>query len=83
MTDESSRAEIIARIRHATRGAAAQDISRELQSLGSAPTTPLPSVNLGEAFLANVLINQGTADCAATKSDAAEAVAQYLYQRYR
>ena len=34
-------------------------------------------------FLANVLRNQGTAACAASRTDAVREVGQYLYQHYR
>ncbi|MEH6588725.1 MAG: LUD domain-containing protein [Halioglobus sp.] len=77
------RTDIIARIRHASRGASADNIKQELASLGQAPASPLPSGSLAESFLVKVLRNHGTVDCVGAKSDAAKAVAQYLYDRYR
>ena len=82
MTD-SARAEIFARVRRASRGAPAEEIWRELQSMAPAPSAPLPCPDLTVAFLANVLKNQGTIDCAANRSEAVKAVANYLYQHYR
>jgi L-lactate dehydrogenase complex protein LldG len=77
------RTDIIARIRHASRGASAGDIRRELDGLGQAPTAPMSSTSLAETFLVNVLKNHGTVDCVSAKSDATKAVANYLYERYR
>lgn len=79
----SARSEIFARARHGSRGATAQNIARELETMGVAPSAPLPCTELCAAFLANVLINQGTVDCAANRSDAVKAVGNYLYQHYR
>jgi len=82
MTD-SARTEIIARVRRASRGASAEQIAQELSGFGQAPTAPLPCEDLAEAFLCNVLKNQGSIGCAKNRSEAAKAVAQYLYQSYR
>ena len=82
MTD-NARTEIFAKVRRASRGAQGQDIERELQGLGTAPQAPLPSPDLSTAFLANVLKNQGSVDCAGNRSEAVKAVANYLYQHFR
>lgn len=79
----NTRADIVARVRHASRGAETQEIEQELQALGVAPQAPLPSPELNTAFLANVLKNQGTVDCAANRSEAVKAVANYLYKHFR
>lgn len=79
----SARSQVFAKIRHVSRGAAPADIARELQSLGRAPGASLPCAELCAAFLANVLKNQGTVDCAGNRSDAVKVVGQYLYQHYR
>jgi L-lactate dehydrogenase complex protein LldG len=80
---DNPRTDIIARVRHASRGASTEDIKQQLSRLGQAPTAPQPSTSLAETFLTNVLKNHGTADCVGAKSDAAKAVAKYLYDRYR
>jgi L-lactate dehydrogenase complex protein LldG len=82
MTD-NARTEIFARVRRASSGAQAPAIAQELQGLGVAPQAPLPSPDLNTAFLANVLNNQGTADCAGNRSEAVRAVANYLYKHFR
>jgi len=79
----SARSQIFAKLRHASRGAPAETIGRELQSMGRAPGASLPSPDLSTAFLANVLKNQGTVDCAGNRSDTVKAIGQYLYQHYR
>jgi len=80
---DSARSQIFARIRHATDGAPAESIAAELRTLGHAPAAALPCSELATAFLANVLINQGTVDCAGNRSDTVKAVGRYLYQHYR
>ena len=79
----SSRSEMFAKIRHGTRGAPADSIAHELASLGVAPSAPLPCPELCTAFLTNVLLNQGTIDCASDRSAAVKSVGSYLYTHYR
>lgn len=79
----SARSEIFARLRHASRNAPAESIERELKSLGRAPAAALPADELCQAFLINVLRNQGSVNCASDRSDAVKAVAQYLYEHFR
>jgi len=81
--NDSARSQIFARIRHGSAGAQAASIERELHSLGTAPAATPPCPELCTAFLANVLLNQGSADCAGNRSDTVKAVGHYLYQHYR
>lgn len=83
MTNSSARSQIFAKLRHASRGTSPEALERELASLGHAPGAALPCPELCAAFLANVLKNQGTVDCASDRSAAVKAVAHYLYQHYR
>jgi len=83
MTTTSARSQIFAKLRQASRGTPAGVLGRELESLGRAPAADLPTPDLCAAFLANVLKNQGSVDCAGDRSAAVKAVAHYLYQHYR
>jgi L-lactate dehydrogenase complex protein LldG len=80
---QGSRSQIFARIRHSSRGATAESIRGELDSLGKSPVADLPASDLHCGFLANVLKNQGSAEVAGNRSEAVKAVAHYLYQHYR
>jgi L-lactate dehydrogenase complex protein LldG len=82
MTD-SSRTEIIARIRRASQGNPEQEISASLKRIGIAPGETIAAERMPEIFLANVLRNGGGAGCAQNRSDAAKAVAQQLYHHHR
>ena len=82
MTD-SPRSRIFARVSRAQSEVDAATISRELESMGNAPSDDLPAPDMSTAFLANVLKNQGTVDCAANRSSAVKAVAEYLYRHFR
>jgi L-lactate dehydrogenase complex protein LldG len=82
MTD-SARTDIIARVRRASQGAAAQDIDEALNRLGPAPQVAQPGYDLAEDFIANVQRNQGSAVRAQTRSEATKAVADFLYQQHR
>jgi L-lactate dehydrogenase complex protein LldG len=82
MTD-SARSQIFAKLRQASRGAPADSLQRELQAMGRAPAAALPCPDLCTAFLANVLKNQGSVDCASNRSEIVKVVGQYLYQHYR
>jgi len=81
----SSRARIVAAVRRGSGGGegAEQAIRGELASFGRAPTAALPREDLRIAFLANVLKNQGSADCAADRSAAVKAIGRYVYRYYR
>ena len=79
----SARSEIFARLRVATRPASAESIQRDYQSLGNAPAPTLPAPELSQAFLVNVLKNQGSVDCVNNRSEAVKAIASYLYTQIR
>ena len=79
----SARSQIFAKLRHASRGAPGEVLKRELLAMGPAPAADLPCLDLCEAFLINVLKNQGSVDCAGNRSEAVKAIGQYLYKHYR
>lgn len=79
----SARSQIFAKIKQVTRGAPTEAIAHELQLLGRAPGADLPCQELCAAFLANVLKNQGSVDCAGNRSEAVKVVGQYVYQHSR
>lgn len=82
MTD-SARSEIFAKLRRSCRGAESRVLAQELLAMGRAPAANLPSPDLCAAFLANVLKNQGSVDCASDRSATVKAVGNYVYQHYR
>jgi len=82
MTD-SSRSRVFAALGRTSRQADAETIERELEALGRAPAAALPAPDLCTAFLANVLKNQGTADCVGNRSEAVRALSDYLYRNFR
>jgi L-lactate dehydrogenase complex protein LldG len=79
----SARAEIFARLHTASRSASAESIQQEYQSLGSAPAPTPPAPELCQAFLLNVLKNQGSVDCVNNRAEAVKAIATYLYTHFR
>ncbi len=80
---ESARSEIFARVRHASRGAAAGEISTDRNQLGRSPTAQLPIADLPTAFLANVLRNMGSIAIAGNRSEAVKLVGDHLFKQYR
>jgi len=82
MTD-SARSQLFAKLRGCSSGTPAAELERELLAMGRAPAAALPSPDLCAAFLANVLKNQGTVDCAGNRSETVKAVGQYVYQHFR
>lgn len=82
MTD-NPRSRIFDRISQGQSDVDGAAIRRELEAIGSAPTADLPAADICIAFLANVLKNQGTVDCAANRSSAVKSVAEYLYRHFR
>ena len=82
MTD-SARSQLFAKLRGCSSGTPAAELERELLAIGRAPAAALPSPDLCAAFLANVLKNQGTVDCAGNRSETVKAVGQYVYQHFR
>jgi L-lactate dehydrogenase complex protein LldG len=79
----SARSEIFAKLRAASRGASAESIQRECQFLGSAPAPIPPVLELCQAFLVNVLKNQGSVDCVSNRAEAVKAIGHYLYTHFR
>jgi L-lactate dehydrogenase complex protein LldG len=78
----SARSEIFARLRAASERASAERIQLDRQALGSAPAPALPAPELCQAFLANVLKNRGSVDCADNRSTAVKAIGHYLYTHF-
>jgi L-lactate dehydrogenase complex protein LldG len=83
MTQNSVQNDLMAKLKRAGKNAATEQISAELKNLGRAPIPTLPSNELCEAFFINVLKNQGSVNCAANRSEAVKAVADYLHERFR
>jgi L-lactate dehydrogenase complex protein LldG len=79
----SARSDVFARLRYATPEAAAETIEQERESLGRAPGATLPVTELCQAFMINVLKNQGSIDCANDRSGAVKAIGHYLYENLR
>ncbi|MFL3655486.1 MAG: lactate utilization protein C [Halioglobus sp.] len=78
----SARSEIFSRLRETGRGETAENIQRERLSLGSAPAPAPPAPEMCQAFILNVLKNQGSVDCASNRSEAVRAIAHYLYAHF-
>jgi L-lactate dehydrogenase complex protein LldG len=83
MPQDSARTELMGKLQRLSHNAQPARIEAELNSLGEAPSAALPSPELCEAFLINVLKNQGTVECASNRSEAVKAVAQHLHSRFR
>lgn len=79
----SARSEIFARLRALSRGDSAARIELECRSLGSAPAPAPPAPEVCQAFLINVLKNQGSVECVGTRGEAVKAIGQYLYAHFR
>jgi L-lactate dehydrogenase complex protein LldG len=79
----SARSDIFARLREASPGTSAGRIELERKSLGSAAAPAPPAAELCQAFLINVLKNQGSVDCAGDRAEAVKAVGNYLYGNFR
>ncbi|MFT5710149.1 MAG: L-lactate dehydrogenase complex protein LldG [Halioglobus sp.] len=83
MSQDSARTELMGKLQRVCQNTQAAHIYAELNSLGEAPAPTLPSSDLCEAFLINVLKNQGTVACAGNRSEAVKAVAEHLHSRFR
>jgi L-lactate dehydrogenase complex protein LldG len=83
MTMSEARTEILAKIRHASRGASAQEVAADLARLGQGPTALLPDPDLPTALMINILKNRGSVDIARDRSEAVQAIGRYLYDRFR
>ncbi len=79
----SARSDIFAKLRATSRGASAQEIVQEREALGSAPAPTPPVAELCEAFLFNVLKNQGSVDCVSNRAETVKAIGLYLYTHFR
>ena len=81
--NNEARSEILARVRRGSAGQTRNEAIRQLQALGYGPSAALPDEDLAIAFICNVLRNQGSVDVAGTRSEAVNAIGQYLYGRFR
>lgn len=79
----SARSEIFAKLREVGSGNSAGRIELERKSLGSAPIPSPPATGMCQAFLMNVMKNQGSVNCAANRTEAVKAVGHYLYSHFR
>ena len=79
----SARSDIFAKLHQTSAGNSAGRVELERKALGSAAAPPPPAAELCEAFLINVLKNQGSVDCAGNRAEAVKAVANYLYGNFR
>lgn len=79
----SARSEIFARLRELSEKASAERIQLDRQALGSAPAPAPPSHEMCQAFLINVLQNQGSVDCVSNRSEAVVAIGHYIYSHFR
>jgi L-lactate dehydrogenase complex protein LldG len=79
---DSARSEIMARVRRASRGAAAQEIAADHARIGQGPSARLPHADIATAFLTNVLKNSGTVAVAADRSAAVKEIGRYLFDQY-
>jgi L-lactate dehydrogenase complex protein LldG len=78
----SARSDIFARLRETSRGASEETIQLERQSMGIAPAPAPPATEICQAFLINVLKNQGSVDCVNNRAEAVNAIGQYLYAHF-
>ncbi|MEM9256060.1 MAG: lactate utilization protein [Pseudomonadota bacterium] len=72
----SARAEIYARLGSACKTERPDAVAWR-ESLGSAPTAPLPAEDISEAFLLNVCRSKGSVQCASGRMQAAQAIARF------
>ena len=81
--NSEARSDILARVRHGSRGQTRNEAIRQLGALGPGPSARLPDEDLAIAFMANVLSNQGSVDIAVDRREAVRSIGAYLYQRFR
>lgn len=79
----SARSEIFERLRGLSAKASAERIELDRQSLGSAPAPAPPADEMCQAFLINVLMNQGSVDCVGNRTEAVVAIGHYIYSHFR
>jgi L-lactate dehydrogenase complex protein LldG len=80
---DSARSEIFARLHAAGHSASAERIELDCKALGSAPVPTPPATEVCEAFLINVLKNQGSVECVGNRSEVVKAIGAYLYSHFR
>ncbi len=80
---DSARSDIFGRLRELASGSSAGRIDMERKALGSADAPTPPAAEKCQAFMANVLANQGSVAVASDRSEAVKAVAAYLYKHFR
>ena len=78
-----ARAEILARVRHASNSLPEAEVEQALARMGVGPSAQLPHPDLAIAFLTNVLKNGGTVAVAGSRSEAVSVIGKYLYQHHR
>jgi L-lactate dehydrogenase complex protein LldG len=78
----SARSEIFDRLRDLSSKASAERIQLDRQSLGSAPAPTPPALEMCQAFLINVLKNQGSVDCVSNRTEAVVAIGHYIYSHF-
>ena len=83
MPPDSARTELMGKLQRVCQNAQPARILAELNSLGESPAPTSPCSELCEAFLINVLKNQGTVACASNRSEAVKAVAEHLHSLFR
>jgi L-lactate dehydrogenase complex protein LldG len=79
----SARSEIFDRLRDLSGKASAERIQLDRQSLGSAPAPTPPAREMCQAFLINVLKNQGSVDCVSNRTEAVVAIGHHIYSHFR
>jgi L-lactate dehydrogenase complex protein LldG len=79
----SARSEIFTRLRALSHGDSAARIELECRSLGNAPAPTPPASEVCQAFLINVLKNQGSVECVGNRAEAVKAIGRYLYAHFR
>ncbi len=82
---DSARATLYARLRDTTAELQldAREIAARRQALGSAPAAELPADELCEAFIINAMKNNATVSTAQSRSEAVQAIAQFLLREYK
>jgi L-lactate dehydrogenase complex protein LldG len=79
----SARSDIFEKLHMTSADNSAGRIELEREALGSAAAPTPPAAERCQAFLINVIKNQGSVDCAGNRTEAVKAVANYLYGNFR
>ena len=80
---ELTRSQTMAKVRHASIGAAPAEIAAHLSSLGDSPSAPPLDPDPLVSFGARVISAGGTIQACADKSSLVKAVGAHLYEQYR